>query len=49
MSSEPIDFYGLKSFAQYNRSFIDIFETIEKYIRRFIVFQSDKEPVLITN
>ena len=49
MSSEPIDYYGLKSFAQYNRSFIDIFETIEKYLRRFIVFQSDNEPVVITN
>jgi hypothetical protein len=47
--SDKVNYFDLQRLAKFNREFIDIFETIERYIRRFVVFQSDDEPVIITN
>ena len=48
MSSEP-NYFELSRLAQYRREFIDIFEVLERYVIRFVVFQSEDEPVIITN
>ena len=47
--NDKVNYFDLQRLAKFNRKFIDIFETIERYIRRFVVFQSDDEPVIITN
>ena len=47
--NEKVNYFELQRLAKFNREFIDIFETIERYLRRFVVFQSDDEPVIITN
>jgi hypothetical protein len=39
----------LEQLAKFRRDFIDIFETLYDYITKFIVFQSEDEPVIITN
>ena len=48
MSTEP-NYFELSRLAQYRREFIDIFEVVENYVKRFVVFQSQDEPVIITN
>ena len=47
--NDKVNYFELQRLAKFNREFIDIFETIERYLRRFVVFQSDDEPVIITN
>lgn len=41
--------FHLERLAKHRREFIDIFETVEAYIKKFIVFQSDDEAIVITN
>jgi len=41
--------FHLERLAKNRREFIDIFETVEAYIKKFIVFQSDDEAIVITN
>ena len=37
----------LEQLAKFRRDFIDIFATLYDYITKFIVFQSEDEPVII--
>lgn len=47
--NDKVNYFELQRLAKFNREFIDIFETIERYLKRFVVFQSEDEPVIITN
>ena len=44
-----IDFIQVQRLAHNRRQFIDIFEMVYNYITKFIVFQSEDEPIVVTN
>ena len=44
-----IDFIRLQGLAQNKREFIDIFEQVQRFLKQFVVFKSEDEPVVLTN
>ena len=34
--NDKVNYFELQRLAKFNREFIDIFETIERYLRRFV-------------